>query len=142
MSDNQNVSADECNAIHKLADFDMTMFVSELHDHGWPHARVLLRMMPDTEDMFDDIKEVQKHAAQTERELLKPKSLPAVEMALAVMEQGCVPLVLIGGKEIGAGYRDYVIAGAPGTTTELITYIVERLPTILDGTVAKDIERN
>ena len=77
-----------------------------------------------------------------ERELMKPKSLPAWPMIQAILEQGCVPLVLIGGKEIGAGYRDYALAGAPGMTAEHVAYIAQRLPRILDGTTSKEAEDN
>lgn len=38
----QKVTAEDCARIQSLGRFDMEMLVSEIHDHGWPHARLLL----------------------------------------------------------------------------------------------------
>ena len=43
---NQEVTASEMEKIRKLEDFDLTMLISEIHDHGWPDARKILEMMP------------------------------------------------------------------------------------------------
>ncbi len=42
---NQPVTPAEVEQIRKLDDFDMTMLVSEINDHGWPVARRTLAMM-------------------------------------------------------------------------------------------------
>ena len=42
MSDNIEITPQELAFIRSLEDFDLTMFLSELHDHGWPIARELL----------------------------------------------------------------------------------------------------
>jgi hypothetical protein len=39
------ISPSEIVQIKSLPDFDLTMFLSELHDHGWPMARKLLPMI-------------------------------------------------------------------------------------------------
>ncbi len=39
---NIDITADEMGAIRSLDDFDLTMLLSETHDHGWPSARILL----------------------------------------------------------------------------------------------------
>jgi hypothetical protein len=49
MSSNQKVTAKELAKIRALADFDLTMLISEIHDHGWPVARKTLTMMPPLE---------------------------------------------------------------------------------------------
>lgn len=36
------ISPDELAEIRKLNDFDLTMLLSEIHDHGWPVASLLL----------------------------------------------------------------------------------------------------
>jgi hypothetical protein len=36
MSNNQKISKEELAFIRTLNDFDLTMFISEVHDHGWP----------------------------------------------------------------------------------------------------------
>lgn len=41
------VTPDELAKIRGLDDFDLTLFVSELHDHGWSVAAVTLELMPD-----------------------------------------------------------------------------------------------
>jgi hypothetical protein len=46
MNDNQEVSEAELAKIRKLADFDLIMLISEIHDHGWMVARKTLTMMP------------------------------------------------------------------------------------------------
>ena len=43
--DNIAVTADELAIIRALDDFDLTMLLSEIHDHGWPVARNLLPAM-------------------------------------------------------------------------------------------------
>ena len=40
---NIEITPEELRQIRALGDFDLTMFLSELHDHGWPLARVLLK---------------------------------------------------------------------------------------------------
>lgn len=44
--ENQKITAEELADIRKLADFDLTMFLSEVHDHGLANALCLLPMMP------------------------------------------------------------------------------------------------
>jgi hypothetical protein len=46
IGDNQHVMPEEIAKIRALDDFDLVMLISEIHDHGWPVARVTLRMMP------------------------------------------------------------------------------------------------
>ena len=46
MSANQALTAAEITKIRRLTDFDLTMLISEIHDHGWPVARRTLAMMP------------------------------------------------------------------------------------------------
>jgi hypothetical protein len=43
---NQKVTIKELAKIRKLADFELIMLISEIHDHGWNIARNTLRMMP------------------------------------------------------------------------------------------------
>ena len=45
MNRNQRISGDELRAIRGLSDFDLTMLISEIHDHGWPAAQRLLPMI-------------------------------------------------------------------------------------------------
>ena len=46
LGDNQKVTVIERQMIRRLDDFDLTMLISEIHDHGWAVARQTLRMMP------------------------------------------------------------------------------------------------
>ena len=142
MADNRTVSPVECEAIRSLSDFDMTMLISEIHDHGWPHARPILRLMPDVSDKFDDLREVQKQAARAEREPIKQKSMPARAMIESILAQGCIPLMMIGGKEIGAGFRDYVVAAHQELGKDGIIYILRRLLGLMDGTHNRQVESN
>lgn len=48
--DNQEVGRDEANKIRRLANFEIKMLVSEIHDHGWPIARRTLALMPTIDD--------------------------------------------------------------------------------------------
>ena len=43
---NQNVTQAEMVKIRSLADFDLVMLISEIHDHGWVTARQTLKWMP------------------------------------------------------------------------------------------------
>lgn len=43
---NQQIDACECEKIRGLDDFDLEMLVSDIHDHGWPLARITLALMP------------------------------------------------------------------------------------------------
>ena len=43
---NQKVSPRHIAKIRKLSDFDLTMLISEIHDHGWGNAQRTLDMMP------------------------------------------------------------------------------------------------
>ena len=51
MTENQKVSKAELEFIRSLCDFDLTMLVSEIHDHGWPQARKLLPMIKEAIDV-------------------------------------------------------------------------------------------
>lgn len=42
---NQDITPEELLQIHELDDFDLTMILSEIHDHGWPIARRTLQMV-------------------------------------------------------------------------------------------------
>jgi hypothetical protein len=42
---NIKITKAELRFIRTLQDFDLTMFLSEVHDHGWPVARKLLPMI-------------------------------------------------------------------------------------------------
>ena len=64
----------------------------------------------------------------------------AVQMSKSLTDQGCVPLFLVGGKEKGGGFRDYVIAG--DLDREYITYVLKRILMQIDGTAAKEAESN
>ena len=44
--ENQKVTPDQCDKIRALADFDLTMLVSEIHDLGWERAKLILSLMP------------------------------------------------------------------------------------------------
>ena len=46
MNDNQDISKAELVKIRCLTDLDLTMLISEVHDHGWLVARRTLLMMP------------------------------------------------------------------------------------------------
>jgi hypothetical protein len=50
IGDNQKVRRSEVEKIRRLADIDLVMLISEIHDHGWPSARELLSLMPDPKD--------------------------------------------------------------------------------------------
>lgn len=43
--DNQDITQEELAYIRTLGDFDLTMLISEIHDHGWPMAKRLLVTM-------------------------------------------------------------------------------------------------
>ena len=43
--DNINITKEELKFIRGLKDFDLTMLLSEINDHGWLTARKLLPMM-------------------------------------------------------------------------------------------------
>jgi hypothetical protein len=47
MSANQKVTPEQLAKIRTLADFDLIMLISEIHDHGWQVAEDTLRVMPD-----------------------------------------------------------------------------------------------
>lgn len=49
----------------------------------------------------------------------------AVQMSQALADQKCVPLFMVGGKELGGGYRDYAIAG--DIDKDHIRYVLKRL---------------
>ncbi len=51
---NQRITADELRRIRALDDFDLKMFLSEIHDHGFQAARDLLPWM---EGVFPPTKE-------------------------------------------------------------------------------------
>lgn len=51
--DNQKVTVDELRKIRALDDFNLTMLISEIHDHGWAKARLTLFMMPPSEFWAD-----------------------------------------------------------------------------------------
>lgn len=44
------ISPDDLEFIRSLGDFDLTMFLSEICDHGWPVAKVTLGMIRDAVD--------------------------------------------------------------------------------------------
>ncbi len=44
---NIEISAAELLQIRSLPDFDLIMFLSEIHDHGWPIARKILPLIVD-----------------------------------------------------------------------------------------------
>jgi len=43
MNDNIDITKKELRDIRNLPDFDLTMILSEIHDHGWPLARKTLQ---------------------------------------------------------------------------------------------------
>ena len=50
MSKNLILSQDELKAIRELDDFDLIMLLSEIHDHGWPSAKVILDVLRNLSD--------------------------------------------------------------------------------------------
>ena len=46
---NQKVTSEQLAKIRALDDFDLTMLISEIHDHGWDFAQITLAMMPPSE---------------------------------------------------------------------------------------------
>lgn len=56
---NQKVTKKQLKKIRNLKDFDLIMFISELHDFGWPRAAATLTMIPPA-----DSEEEQKLAHQ------------------------------------------------------------------------------
>jgi hypothetical protein len=47
---NQEVSNAQLKKIRCLADFDLIMLISEIHDFGWPVAATTLAMMPERKE--------------------------------------------------------------------------------------------
>lgn len=45
MSENLDISTEDLSFIRSLADFDLIMLISEVHDHGWEMAEKTLGMM-------------------------------------------------------------------------------------------------
>ncbi len=45
MNENRKISTDELRRIRALDDFDLKMFLSEIHDHEFAQARKLLPMI-------------------------------------------------------------------------------------------------
>lgn len=43
MAANIKVTKAELDQIRRLPDFDLIMLLSELNDHGWVHAQILLK---------------------------------------------------------------------------------------------------
>ncbi len=43
--DNQKISTEQLALIRRLGDFDLTMLLSEIHDHGWEVAEKTLGMI-------------------------------------------------------------------------------------------------
>ena len=43
--DNQQITQTELAIIRQLDDFDLTMLLSEINDHGWQEGRKLLQMI-------------------------------------------------------------------------------------------------
>lgn len=43
--DNVEITPNEMSAIRTMSDFDLTMLISEVHDHGWPVARKLIPLI-------------------------------------------------------------------------------------------------
>lgn len=60
MSENIAITSAELAFIKSLSDFDLTMLLSEIHDHGWPQARQLLPMIKEAIEKHGDRRE---HAA-------------------------------------------------------------------------------
>lgn len=42
---NQEITQEELTQIRAMTDFDLTMLISEIHDHGWTEARALIPMI-------------------------------------------------------------------------------------------------
>ena len=63
-----------------------------------------------------------------------------LQMNNALAAQDCVPLFMVGGKEIGGGYRNYAIAG--DIDRDHILYVLKRLIKLIDGTVSREVEGN
>ena len=42
MDDNQKITKEELDWIRTLEDFDLTMLISEINDHGWAYGKTLL----------------------------------------------------------------------------------------------------
>jgi len=42
LGENQKVKKKDLDFIRSLDDFDLTMLISEIHDHGWPAAEKLI----------------------------------------------------------------------------------------------------
>ena len=42
MKENIEITEQELKNLRSLADFDLTMILSDIHDHGWPLARKTL----------------------------------------------------------------------------------------------------
>lgn len=45
MNPNIKITHDELKLIRSLSDFDLTMLLSEIEDHGWNQARALIPMI-------------------------------------------------------------------------------------------------
>jgi hypothetical protein len=52
MSANQKITPEEILAIRRMGDFDLTMLISEIHDHGWPEARKLIPLIGKAEEVL------------------------------------------------------------------------------------------
>jgi hypothetical protein len=50
MNENQRITKEQLDKIRRLADFDLIMLISEVHDHGWPVAARTLELMPEGTD--------------------------------------------------------------------------------------------
>lgn len=50
MSTNIQLSKEDAKFIRSLKDFDLTMFLSEINEHGWENAERLIPMMRDALD--------------------------------------------------------------------------------------------
>lgn len=48
MDDNIKIERLELDFIRSLKDFDLTMLLSEIHDHGWDQARELIPLIRKT----------------------------------------------------------------------------------------------
>ena len=76
----------------------------------------------------------------------KNKTVMEVEnvsmMAAGILNSEHIPLFIVGGKEIGGGFRDYTMVGRPGMESDHILYVLKRLVRILDGTAKKESEGN
>jgi hypothetical protein len=143
MTRNQTITAVECQAIRKLADFDLEMFVSELEDHGWLWARALLRMMPDVKEMFDDEKDVHVQAAEAEPQPKQAKSSPFWKMLSQLLGWGGMPMLVIASKRIGdhkTPFVDYAVASE--LKQEDVLYVLRRVTGLMDGTIKRQVEQN